>query len=288
MLKIITFFLLCLFVSTKISLAQVDNKKRNLVVTANSLIYGTGIVAAQNLWYKNFPKSPFHFFNDTPEWGGMDKIGHATTTYWLSKAHYETFRWAGFSDVNATILAASTSFTELLGLELLDAYNQNWGFSLADLAANAVGSFSFLLQQKLFKEQKVFIKFSYLNSPYARYRPQVLGKSLPEKVLKDYNGQVYWLCSSPFDWFQKDNKLSFLQVAIGYSIDGYIFGRPQESVFNGLNIIPKKQVALSLAVNWSKLALQEKWKKRLFWLNAIKLPSPSVYWTGSTCYFGFF
>ncbi|HVZ98292.1 MAG TPA: hypothetical protein VG847_15520, partial [Chitinophagaceae bacterium] len=30
----------------------------------------------QYLWYKKFPHSRFHFFNDNNEWLNMDKIGH--------------------------------------------------------------------------------------------------------------------------------------------------------------------------------------------------------------------
>ena len=33
------------------------------------------------LWYKKFPRSKFHFFNDNAEWLNMDKLGHATTAY---------------------------------------------------------------------------------------------------------------------------------------------------------------------------------------------------------------
>jgi hypothetical protein len=36
---------------------------------------------------------------------------------------------------------------------------------------------------------KIF--FSY--HAYAQYRPNVLGSSLAEQMLKDYNGQTYWL-----------------------------------------------------------------------------------------------
>jgi hypothetical protein len=41
--------------------------------------------------------------------------------------------------------------------------------------------------------ERITPKFSFHTTQYAQYRPNVLGSSLAEQMLKDYNGQTYWL-----------------------------------------------------------------------------------------------
>jgi hypothetical protein len=60
---------------------------------------------------------------------------------------------------------------------------------LPDIIANASGTALFVL----WKEQRITPKFSFHTTQYAQYRPNVLGSSLAEQMLKDYNGQTYWL-----------------------------------------------------------------------------------------------
>ena len=40
------------------------------------------LVGFNELWYKNYPKSNFHFVNDNSSWLQMDKFGHAATSYY--------------------------------------------------------------------------------------------------------------------------------------------------------------------------------------------------------------
>ncbi len=47
------------------------------------------------LWYKKFPRSSFHLFNDNREWLQMDKIGHAATAYNIGVLQYDMMRWCG-------------------------------------------------------------------------------------------------------------------------------------------------------------------------------------------------
>src|ERR1700716_565760 len=56
---------------------------RTVVITEVAI----GLVASAGLyylWYKKFPKTRFHFFNDNAEWLQMDKVGHMTTAYTLA------------------------------------------------------------------------------------------------------------------------------------------------------------------------------------------------------------
>ncbi|MEJ6491389.1 MAG: hypothetical protein QNL60_02870 [Flavobacteriales bacterium] len=59
------------------------------------------------------------------------------------------------------------------------------------MGANALGSGLFLGHHLLWKEQRIVLKFSSHPTEFAKYRPEVLGSSYPERLLKDYNGQTY-------------------------------------------------------------------------------------------------
>ena len=50
------------------------------------------LVGINEVWYKNYARSDFHFFDDLKEWNGMDKIGHACTSYQLNKVSHSLFK----------------------------------------------------------------------------------------------------------------------------------------------------------------------------------------------------
>ena len=50
------------------------------------------LVGINEVWYKNYARSDFHFFDDLKEWNGMDKIGHACTSYQLNKISHSLFK----------------------------------------------------------------------------------------------------------------------------------------------------------------------------------------------------
>src|SRR5882724_3329796 len=67
----------------------------NGVVIAEAAI-GTAVTIGLNyLWYKKFPHSKFHMFNDNNEWLSMDKMGHATTAYNIAAIQSDLLRWGG-------------------------------------------------------------------------------------------------------------------------------------------------------------------------------------------------
>ena len=50
------------------------------------------LVGINEVWYKNYARSDFHFFDDFKEWNGMDKVGHACTSYQLNKVSHTLFK----------------------------------------------------------------------------------------------------------------------------------------------------------------------------------------------------
>ncbi|MEO7561961.1 MAG: hypothetical protein ABIT07_05160, partial [Ferruginibacter sp.] len=65
---------------------QKINKRIKIVAATNIVAYSAAMVGLYATWYKDYPQSKFHFFNDIKEWKQIDKIGHAYSAYAESKA----------------------------------------------------------------------------------------------------------------------------------------------------------------------------------------------------------
>ena len=262
---------------------------RKQLVAGSHVVLGLGSVAALNaMWYADFPKSKFHTFNDANNWLYMDKVGHAFTAYSLSSLSFQSWKWAGVSQKRAAYLSAGSAWTYQLAIECLDGFSSEWGFSFADVSANTFGAALFLIQQNSLHEQRFQMKYGYRSSKYAALRPTVLGANFPEKLLKDYNAQSYWLCFSPGS-FGKVNFPSWLQLAFGYSIDGRLKGDASSYAIQNTTYYSHPEYAFSVDIDWRKLPIKNRRLQqftRLF--TFIKIPFPALYWRNGVAYVGLF
>lgn len=263
------------------------NKRSWMVTGANVAIGGGSIVLLNTVWYKDYPKSDFHLFNDANEWLQMDKLGHSYTAYLLSNAEYAAWRWAKLPRKKAIWLSGGIAWTYQLSVEVMDGYSAQWGFSLADVTANTLGAGLFIGQQLAWDQQRIQLKFGYNPSPYAAVRPNVLGSNFTESLLKDYNAQSYWMCVAPGSFFSESKFPKWLQIGVGYSIDGKINGELNTVTLNEIKYSAYREWAISLDIDWAQLPIKRKWvKNALKPLNAVKIPFPSVYWRNGVCYVG--
>lgn len=273
--------------------AQTDStpsrKRLYAVAGTNALIGGGSVVLLNEVWYKDYPKSKFHFFNDGATWLQMDKVGHAYTAFQLCRTEQAAWQWAGLSNKRSAWISSGIVWSYQFAVEMLDGTSQEWGFSVPDLCANTAGIGLFLGQQLGFGEQRIFLKYGYKASPYAALRPGTLGSTFPEQLLKDYNAQSYWLSFSPRIAVNDHFWPNWLQLSVGYSADAKLKGDENRYTINGFTYEAHREWALSLDVNWSKLPIKKPWlRKSLGVLNAVKLPFPAVYWRNGVCYVGMF
>ena len=259
------------------------NKKRLIGVSATSaLAWGGSISALQFVWYKHFEKSKFHFFDDSHEWGQMDKMGHMYTSWQFAGLVNDMYKWSGLDHKKSAIIGAGFSFGYMTTFEFLDAYNAKWGFSWSDVGFNALGTFTYFSQAYLWNEQFVKFKFSYHPSGLAKYRPDVLGSDFTSQLLKDYNGQTYWMSFNPVYWFKKEHKIpKWLQLSLGYSIQDQLIGDGGTYVVsNGveqINFRPYRQYYLSLDIDFESIPTKSRALKLLFrGLNVLKFPFPAA------------
>ena len=234
------------------------------------------------LWYKDFPQSGFHFFNDNDEWLQMDKVGHAYSAYHLAEFGYHAAKYSCFSEVQSVWMGGGFGMLFLTTVEVFDGFSAGWGASWGDMIANTSGYLLFAGQQQLWQQQFVRMKFSYAPSPYAKYRPDLLGSNPMTSMLKDYNAQKYWLSFSPASFFKSDDFFwpHWLCLSFGYSGDGMLGGRENPTHYNG-NIMPhfnrNRQFLLSLDVDFSKIQTNSAVLKKVFYaLNLVKMPFPML------------
>ena len=161
------------------------------VVVGTAVVYTLTSYLLGKTWYTK--RVPFHSFNDNGEWLQMDKIGHATTAYAIGRGEYELFRWSGVNERASVLTGGLIALVYQTTIELFDGRSEGWGFSKGDMAANAAGIALFMGQQYGFGEQKVSLRYGWRQSIYPPYRPNLLGKTTGNQMLKDYNGQQYWL-----------------------------------------------------------------------------------------------
>jgi hypothetical protein len=253
-------------------------KRKNKVIFTEGILASGTLVGLNQLWYADYPKSKFHFINDNAEWLQMDKVGHFYSSYQLGRLSAEMLQWSGASKKDQLIYGSGLGFVFLSAVEVLDGFSSEWGASTGDIIANASGTALYVSQELLWDEQRIIPKFSFHTSQYAKYRPNILGHSFTEQLLKDYNGQTYWL-SVNLHSFLKDSKIpKWLNLAVGYGADGMISGNGENNdLFLGSNMARTRQLYFSFDVDLTKIETNSHLLKTVFSvLNTLKIPAPTM------------
>lgn len=255
-----------------------NKKRQTTVIVTEAAVASVTLLGLNQLWYADYPRSKFHFINDNNEWLQMDKIGHMYSAYHLGRFGAEMLNWSGADQKKQLIYGAGLGFAFLTAVEVLDGYSSEWGASSGDIIANATGTALYVSQELLWKEQRIIPKFSFHTTQYAGQRPNILGKSLNEQILKDYNGQTYWL-SVNLHSFAKESKIpKWFNAAFGYGAEGMLTGNSYE---NNPALIQNperyRKFFLSFDVNLAKIDTKSHFLKTIFSvLNTIKIPAPTL------------
>ncbi len=273
------------------------------------------------VWYRQYPRSAFHFFNDNAQWNQMDKWGHAWTTYnsgrlimqamrWagfsVSPFHADlgglvqhTMQWAGFTKIQSYIIGESFGLLYMSSIEIMDGFSKRWGFSWGDELANAGGSMLYSLQQYYWGDQRFQLKFSYHLTNFPSYRPNELGSNFAEQILKDYNGQTYWLSLNIASFLKTETKFpKWFNLAFGYGASNMIGGRNNVIVYadgststnsvanqsilydkngNAVYFYPYRKFYFSLDIDFTKIKVNSKFLRGLFSVfNCFKIPFPTM------------
>jgi hypothetical protein len=288
-------FILLLTLSPQLNTYSQNSADTNHSADTSSLRPGrlTGVLAVQGglyfasltglyfAWYKNYPQTSFHAFNDVNEWLQVDKCGHAITSYYISRIGYESYRWAGVERKKAVWFGGLLGFAYLLNIELLDGFSSQWGFSVGDFTANTIGCAVFVSQQLVWNEQRFTLKYSFHPTDYAHYRPDQLGRNFIQETIKDYNGHSYWISGNISAFLPRSSKFpKWLNVAVGYGAEGMLGASINPVVVDGIPIPHYERYRkffLSVDVDLTRIPTRSKVLKGLFTvLSFIKIPAPTL------------
>lgn len=251
---------------------QVNKKRFTTFVVTSGVAYTGTLIGLSELWYKSSDRQSFRFFNDNAEWKQVDKLGHFYAGFYFSYGTAKALQWTNVPERKANLIGAATGFLILAPIEVFDGFSDAYGASTGDLVANAAGSVFFLGQSLLWNETRIYPKFSFHRTDYAPLRPNTLGDSFTSEILKDYNGQTYWLCVD-MDKFMRFPK--WLNLAVGYGAQDMIYARDVQNKDAGFD--PYRQYYLSVDLDLRSIKTRSKFLKAIFnVVSVLKLPAPAL------------
>lgn len=264
-------------------------KRIGIVAAANVVGYGSTMVGLYSAWYKNYPQSKFHFFNDNNEWKQVDKVGHVYSAYVEGKASMEMWRWTGMKRKQRIWIGGLSGIAFQTMIETLDGFSAQWGWSWGDFAGNVLGSGLLIGQELAWDQQRIHIKFSTYKRNYGSpdlndRANELYGKSFGERLIKDYNAQTYWLSANLKSFLPASHLPSWLNVAVGYGADG-MFGAVENvwkdqhsnTTFDRRDIARYRQYYISPDIDLTKIKTKRTLVRlALVALNSFKFPAPSL------------
>ena len=191
--------------------------------TGTALAFSGISIGLYYSWYKPYARNQFRFFNDAAEWKGMDKIGHFGSAWFLSQTLFRAGLGSGLNRTEAQRYSAISVWSWMTAIEVMDGFSAGWGFSWYDLAANTGGIALSSLQNKNYLHPDIRICYSWEAGTLSSLRPEMLGRNVPERMLKNYNEQRYWLSLPLHVFYTKAPK--WLCISFGYSANGMLGAR---------------------------------------------------------------
>lgn len=259
----------------------VKNKKRVLAVSATTLGgYGLAYAGISYTWYRDYPSTRFHFFNDNREWSQVDKIGHCLGGYSGSRGMIGLFKWSGLSQRKSALYGSLIGGLAMVPLELLDGFATKWGASWGDIIADVSGGGLAFANEMLWAEQRIQMKVSYHPTGYADARPDLFGDQYT-KYLKDYNGHTGWL-SFRLHSFLPESKFKqiyprWLNVAVGYGANGLLGGYGDHGNSQAIRDREYRQYYLAFDLDLSAIPTRYGSLRILLdILDCVHLPSPTM------------
>jgi len=255
--------------------------KKNIVYIFIA-IYAISLLWLSSAWYNSYTR--FHWFNDLFEWEYLDKLGHFFASFHLGLFFYKVFGSSG--NLNSSLQKkwiCFLGFLLLLPIEILDGFSLNYGASPADLLANGLGSifcYGYVSTQFV---SGFLPKFSFHFTAFSLIRPDMLGATVSQQVLKDYNGQTYWLAIDINKILNIKILPSWLSLAVGYGAEGLMGGH--DNVWRGSNgqlndyasFSRTKRIFISVDLNPAGLRMENRLLNYVFApFVLIKFPAPAL------------
>jgi hypothetical protein len=152
--------------------------------------------------------------------GGMDKIGHAFSTYVIADILTERIQANASNPIGAPITGALIAFG-IMGLgEAMDGFTGKHRFSREDIIANGAGAlFSFLRNSIPGLREKLDFRFMY--TPASFERPGITASEDPS-VIPPYQRQRYIMALKASGFSElKNTPLRYVELHAGFDVRGF-------------------------------------------------------------------
>ena len=168
----------------------------------------------------------FHFGNE--KWFqkdrssiGMDKLGHAFTSYTMTNLFAEHLQRKGRTPEQSAISAALLTQALMLYVETFDGFSTDHGFSYEDALMNLAGT-SLAYARQRYPRVKDFVDYRMEYTPSGYKGSGIKGF----RPISDYAGQKYHLALKLSGFKSlRDTPLQYLELQAGYYARGFT---PQE------------------------------------------------------------
>lgn len=269
------------------------------------VVYSAALISFNELWYKEYPRTSFHFFNDMKEWQQMDKAGHMFTTYFESDWVFHIARWTGMNRKSSIWTGALVATGLQATIEILDGFSSEWGFSPYDFAFNLAGAGFWAGQQAGWNEQRIRMKVSSTHRTYpgdpimgvpsgtttlTERTDDLFGENLLQSFLKDYNAQTIWMSFNVHAFLKNESRFpDWLNLAVGYGAENMFGGFENKWEADGNTFetsaqeYPRyRQFILSPDIDLSRIKVKSKALKALLGMvNIFKFPAPALLFKGN-------
>ncbi|MEO6133201.1 MAG: DUF2279 domain-containing protein [Saprospiraceae bacterium] len=262
--------------------------------------YSGALISLNELWYKQYPRTSFHFFNDAEEWLQMDKAGHLFTAYFEADWIHGALEWTGVKPKPSIWAGALAAIGLQASLEMFDGFSSKWGFSLSDFATNIAGAGMWASQELAWNEQRIRMKVS---ASYRTYPDEVIpgepsgsttlktrtddlyGTNIFQSFLKDYNSQTVWFSFNIHSFLKEESKFpKWLNIAVGYGAENMFGGFENkwkigntEYKLSGEKYPRFRQLYISPDLDLSKIKIKSRPLKTLVCMaNIFKIPAPAL------------
>lgn len=209
-----------------------------------------GALGAVGVFDWKWGDSRFHttreaYFSKRSPNGGMDKLGHAWTTYLLTELLAERMAANTNGLSGAHVSAAIVAFAIMAGVEVGDGYTKRYGFSREDLVADAAGA-AFALLRAAFPSLRETTDFRLHYRMRGEYDPIRLATG--RETNPAYSRQRYILAikGSGFEALRK-TPARYLELHFGYDTRGF------HKVERDMGMKPKRNFYVGLGLNMSEL-----------------------------------
>lgn len=194
---------------------ETESHTRRFVASAIMAgMIGTSVIWAADAWWQG-RGHPFSFysegwFNDYSL--GIDKVGHAYSSYFYFHTFHNIMLWGGFDASAALWWGAGITEFLALSLEIGDGFS-TFGFSYEDLLANTFGLTYAVMQTRIPFLQNFSLKWSYVPA----------GERNGLNFTQHYDAHTYWLSFNIHNLLPREMESywpGFIQLAVGYGVDG--------------------------------------------------------------------